>query len=104
MKSVIRRNYVGRWIVYQQDGERISFPTYAQAIAHADEIARTVTVTLPPYRSESEVDHLEIAKAIDHTRISDTEGARFINVREHAVKPLALALLATAHYRERKNQ
>ena len=104
MKPTIRRHHAGRWTVHEPDGTATQFCDFAQAVAHADEIARTVTVTLPPYRSESEVDHLEIAKAIDHTRISDTEGARFINVREHAVKPLALALLATAHYRERKNQ
>lgn len=104
MKSTIRRHRPGRWTVHEPDGTATNFRTFAQAVEHADEIARTVTVTLPPYRPRRMVGEVNLT--------SDEDGANFfipwsfvgIDIRPSTIKPLALALLATAHYRERRNQ
>lgn len=40
MKLQIRRGTFGRWTVYEPDGTATQFRTFAQAVTHADEIAR----------------------------------------------------------------
>ena len=39
--------YTGGWHVETKHGERISFPTWREAMDYADRMARTITVTLP---------------------------------------------------------
>lgn len=39
--------YTGGWHIETKHGERISFPTWREAMDYADRMARTVTVTLP---------------------------------------------------------
>lgn len=103
MKPTIRRHHAGRWTVYEPDGTATQFRSHAQAVTHADEIARTITITLPPYRPRRMVGEVNLT--------SDEYGANFfsprsfvgIDIGPSTIKPLALAILATAHYRERRN-
>lgn len=105
MKPKIRRNYAGRWTVHEPDGERTHFRTHAQAITHADEIARTVTVTLPPYPPMVTTGDLEIYFGGGHATINSlTNHWKNVWIKPEESTPVALALLATAHYRKRKNQ
>ena len=105
MKPQIRRGGFGRWTVYEPDGTATNFRTHAQAVAHADEISRTVTITLPPYQPWVTTGDLELFFGGGHTAInSRTDPGKSILVKPDEATPVALALLATAHYRERRNQ
>lgn len=105
MKPTIRRGTFGRWTVYEPDGTATQFRTFAQAVEHADEIARTITVTLPPYQPWVATGDLEIYFGGGHTTIYNlTNPIKNIWIKPEQATPIALALLATAHYRERTNQ
>lgn len=105
MKPTIRRHRTGRWTVYEHDGTATQFCDFAQAVAHADEIARTITVTLPPYRHMMITSDLEIYFGGGHTTLDDrTDPRNSIWIKPEQATPIALAILATAHYRERRNR
>lgn len=105
MKPTIRRGTFGRWTVYEPDGTATNFRTFAQAVEHADEIARTVTVTLPPYQPWVATGDLELFFGGGHATINNlTDPRNSIWIKPEDATPIALALLATAHYRERRNQ
>lgn len=105
MKPTIRRGTFGRWTVHELDGTATNFRTFAQAVAHADEIARTITVTLPPYQPWVATGDLEIYFGGGHATINNlTNPGKSIWIKPEQATPIALALLATAHYRERRNQ
>ena len=105
MKPQIRRHHTGRWTVHEPDGTATQFCDFAQAVEHADEIARTVTITLPPYRHMMITSDLEIYFGWGHTTLDDlTDPRNSIWIKPEQATPIALAILATAHYRERRNQ
>ena len=97
--------------VYRYAGH--AFPTHAEALAHADRMARTVEVTLPrigtkfTYKQQTNpyYDDITITKAnsnnyqIRYAEDIGTDG-RGIDMLANELKPVALALLAH-HY---KNQ
>ena len=102
MKPTIRRHHTGRWTVHEPDGTATQFRTFAQAVEHADEIARTVTVTLPPYRHMMTTSDHEIYFGGGHATINNlTNPGKSIWIKPDDATPIALAILATAHYRER---
>lgn len=104
MKPQVRRHPSGRWTVHEPDGTATQFRSFAQAVAHADEIARTITVTLPPYRPRRMVEELNITSTEDGVNFFNPRELEGIDIGPSSVKTLALALLATAHHQERKNQ
>lgn len=104
MKPTIRRHHTGRWTVHEPDGTATQFRSFAQAVAHADEIARTVTITLPPYQPRRGVEEFNITDTTDEVNVFHPWRLEGIDIRPSTMKPLALALLATAHYHERRNQ
>ncbi|AHI04389.1 hypothetical protein CFAL_11950 (plasmid) [Corynebacterium falsenii DSM 44353] len=105
MKPKIRRGTFGRWTVHEPDGTQTQFRDFAQAVEHADEIARTITVTLPPYQPWVATGDLELFFGGGHATINNlTDPRKSIWIKPEDATPIALALLATAHYRERRNQ
>ena len=105
MKPTIRRHHAGRWTVHEPDGTATNFRTHAQAIHHADEIARTVTITLPPYQPWVATGDLELFFGGGHATINNlTDPRNSIWIKPEDATPIALALLATAHYRERNQK
>lgn len=104
MKPTIRRGTFGRWTVHEPDGTQTQFRTHAQAVAHADEIARTVTITLPPFNGFTSVGPFELSVLTHGTLIQRPFIPEHIFIKPEDETPLALALLAGAHYRERRNQ
>lgn len=105
MKPQIRRGTFGRWTVHEPDGTQTQFRDFAQAVEHADEIARTITVTLPPYQPWVATGDLELFFGGGHATLDDlTDPRNSIWIKPEQATPIALALLATAHYRERRNQ
>lgn len=105
MKPTIRRGTFGRWTVHEPDGTQTQFRDFAQAVTHADEIARTVTITLPPYQPWVATGDLELFFGGGHATINNlTDPRKSIWIKPEQATPIALALLATAHYRERNQQ
>lgn len=104
MKPTIRRGGFCRWTVYEPDGTATQFRTHAQAVAHADEVARTITVTLPPFEFFMRVGDLGLSEVYTGTLMTNQVNGEQIWIEREVMAPLALALLATAHYRERNQK
>lgn len=95
MKPQIRRGGFGRWTVYEPDGTATNFRTHAQAVEHADEIARTITITLPPYQPWVATGDLELFFGGGHATINNlTDPRKSIWIKPEQATPIALALLA----------
>lgn len=87
------------------------FPTWGEALAYADQRARTVTVTLPHTVGEGGLIHgaphirIGVAYAGGEKTIWITDrGLNGIEVQVADLKPLALTLLAAHHHEERGEQ
>lgn len=104
MKPTIRRHPTGRWTVYEPDGSATNFRSFVLAVEHADEVARTITITLPPFNGFTSVGPFELSVLTHGTLIQRPFIPEHIFIKPEDETPLALALLAGAHYRERKNQ
>ena len=104
MKPQIRRGGFGRWTVYEPDGTATNFRTHAQAVEHADEVARTITVTLPPYRPQRKVEEVIVTSTKYGVNFYDPREIEQIDITPSSVKTIALALLATAHHQERNQK
>lgn len=104
MKPQVRRGTFGRWTVHEPDGTATQFRSHAQAIAHADEMARTITITLPPHKEVTPLGKVESKCLTTGTLIQKPFTQDFIWINSEDETPLALALLAAAHYRERNKK
>lgn len=89
--------------VYRYAGH--AFPTHAEALAHADRMARTVEVTLPRRVGDGGLvlgaQNLRVGVAYyagKKTIWVEDQSLSMVDVRQNELKPLALALLAL-HYR-----
>ncbi|WP_457844079.1 hypothetical protein, partial [Staphylococcus aureus] len=72
-----------RWTVHEPDGTATNFRTFAQSVEHADEIARTITVTLPPYRPQRKVEEVIVTSTEYGVNFTSTEyGGTFYGPRE----------------------
>ena len=104
MKPTIRRHHAGRWTVHEPDGTQTQFRDFAQAVAHADEIARTVTITLPPYRPQRKVEEVIVTSTEYGVTFYGPREIEQTDITPSSVKTIALALLATAHHQERNQK
>ena len=100
------------WVVTSPEYRECSFPAHAEALAHADRMARTVEATLPrvvdgcvpaPGSSKPAREATWIAPSRDGGCwvTMPTTGYVPIMVRKEELAPLALALLAH-HYRSKR--
>ncbi|MGH2248404.1 hypothetical protein ACQ1Y8_13445, partial [Enterococcus faecalis] len=103
-RPTIRRGGFGRWTVHEPDGTATNFRTHAQAIHHADEIARTITITLPPYRPQRKVEEVIVTSTEYGGTFYGPREIEQIDITPSSVKTIALALLATAHHQERNQK
>lgn len=98
---VFERARHGMW--WRQRGE---FHTHAEALAHADKMARTVEVVLP-----RESDHIQLTNQTcvymhSNGGVSITKRAHYshVGVPKADLKPFALALLAHHYKQEISNE
>lgn len=104
--------HYGIWYAIEHGWKRYNaFPNWAEAMAYADQRARTIEVTLPRITGDMEdgmsswPNLRDVGLSVDHhdeprlgqlyTMIYD--GYSDIGVEAYDLKPLALALLAVAH-------
>lgn len=98
------RNFPRRWFVFEKDGssgwrwiQRGEFSTHAEAMKFADEMSRTITVTLPrptdrmPLGPAAWLELREDGGACAHGSLAT------IGIRKYTMKRVAMALLAHAH-------
>lgn len=97
----------GDWIVSSPEHDTRGFPTWAEALAYADRMARTREIELPRFAENNAIVPGALGLSLEPGRTWNgarnawvKDGAGMVYVASYDLRPLALALLALAEREE----
>ena len=104
MRPQVWRRCPGIWTAQETDVWFKCFQTHAEAIAYADKVSRTTTVTLPPNRLKTVAGHIEIWSTGDGAIINRaSDKLRHIRIPSIDLEDVACALLSAANHQRKVN-